>query len=43
MKIDTVDFSTSKQTFRLAAAQAPDSVALDPEVWTLMRSTFRKR
>ncbi len=43
MRVDTVDFSTAKQTFRLAAPERPDSVALDPDVWTLMSATFKRR
>jgi len=43
MAIDTADLRTAKQTFRFAADQAPDSVALDPHAWTLMDATFGRR
>jgi aminopeptidase N len=43
VRIEKIEMTGKRQTFAIAAAEEPSSVALDPNTWILMDAQFAKR
>jgi hypothetical protein len=42
-RTEKIEMTEQKQHFEIAADKAPSSIALDPNCWVLMKSSFAKR